>query len=530
MIDKLDIEAHRPPPRRSELLWLALYPLVWMALFGGSSLYWFLPAGLRLGTLWLLPRRSWWKMAVVEWAGILTLSLARDAFESVPGLVASTVLPWCIYALVLRGIGRHGRGTPAREALPRLLVCGLVAAMLTTMALTSIDLNDDGVLPAGLPAMLVSYALGDFAGCVIVVPILLALGDQFGEGRRPWNDLFANGLVLGPLLVVLGLATLPAIEAPVYPLMLSLFPLFGIAYRFGWRASAIGLGLLGVGIHFMTGPIVELWGAGQLQLLIAIAGCAALLLGVASETQKAQRSALSATVQALSLRGTQLAEAANRMASLQEQERRRIGVELHDQLGQDMTAIATRLRVVERTAVDPTVSDGLASIGLLVADAHTHLREVINQLHPAVLDRFGLARALAEGPFAEMLRDRDIDYSCEIEGDVNALPDNVASALYRICQEATTNCARHGCGGRVHIRLALAPGEDGSDLTMLIADQAGRLEIDLQRPGRGLLNIRDRAHAIGAQYRFDTQSGEPRHSLRLWVPQATATATPELLS
>lgn len=522
MVDSSDIEAHRAPARRWELLWLAMYPLAWAGLSAGSSIYWFLPAGLRLGTLWLLPRRSWWKMALAEWIAILGLSLARDAFESLPGLVFSTVLPWGLYALVVGTIGRHGRRhllpTPARQVLPRLLMCGLLAATFTTLALTAIDLNDDGALPGGLARMLVSYALGDFAGVVIVVPILLALRDQFGEEPRRLRTLLAHGAVLLPLAVVVGLSSLPVIEAPVYPLVLSLFPLFAIAYRFGWRQAAIALGLLSVGVHLFAGTLATLWGPGQMQLLIAVSGCATLLLGVASENQRSQQSTLSATVQALSARSTLLVQAANRIASLQEQERRRIGVELHDQLGQDMTAIATRLRVVERTAVDPAVRDGLVSIGLLVSDAHTHLREVINHLHPAVLDRFGLARALAEGPFAEMLRDHDIDYTFTTLGEVESLPDNVASALYRICQEAATNCARHGCGGQVLIHLAVTADALGHELTLRIEDNAGALQIDLQQPGRGLLNIRDRAHAIGAEYHFETASGQPRHTLRLRLP------------
>ena len=58
-----------------------------------------------------------------------------------------------------------------------------------------------------------------------------------------------------------------------------------------------------------------------------------------------------------------LRDAANRLASQQEQERRRLGAELHDQLGQDMTAIATRLRLAERRTQDPQLRDDLRAIG-----------------------------------------------------------------------------------------------------------------------------------------------------------------------
>lgn len=132
-----------------------------------------------------------------------------------------------------------------------------------------------------------------------------------------------------------------------------------------------------------------------------------------------------------------------------------------------------------------------------------------------MLDRFGLARALAEGPFAELLRDHKIAYDCSIEGQVDSLPDNIASAIYRICQEATTNCVRHGCGGYVHIRLSLVPGATHRELDLRIEDHAGELHVDPRQPGRGLLNIRDRAQAIGANYRFNAASGKPRHHLQL---------------
>ena len=498
------------------MIWLLLYPFAWLGLFGISGMLWYLPAGLRLGTLWLLPRRMWRAMAVIEMATLLMLGLSLG-YESRLGWLAGAILPWCVYAVVLRAIGRHGRGAPAWRALPRLLVAGFAAAVLNSILLTGIDLNDDGSLAAGLPPTLVSFALGDFAGTVLVVPIMLALVEQFGPERRPWPLLAAYGVVLASPAVILGLSLLPSIDAPIYPLALAILPLFLVAYRYGWRPAMMSYGLLCLALTTTTLPHVKQLEPGQLPLLMALVGCAALLIGVATEALRTRRAEMDEVVKTLRTRSAELARAANRMAALQEQERRRIGVELHDQIGQDMTAIATRLRIVELTASNPTVLEGLSSISSLVTSAHGHLREVINELHPAVLDRFGLARAIAEGPFAELLRDRGVLYTSRVQGRVDHLPDNIASALYRICQEAVTNGARHGCGGRMHIRVVLAQSENAAELTLEIEDQAGEIIIDPSRPGRGLLNIRDRADAIGADYRFDPDSGMPRHRVQLWV-------------
>src|SRR3546814_15055521 len=90
---------------------------------------------------------------------------------------------------------------------------------------------------AGLPPTLVSFALGDFAGILLVVPIMLALADQFGPERRPWPLLLAYGVALASPAVVLGMSLRPSIEAPIYPLALALLPLFLVAYRYGWRSA-----------------------------------------------------------------------------------------------------------------------------------------------------------------------------------------------------------------------------------------------------------------------------------------------------
>lgn len=524
-VDSSDIEAYPRLSRRSETFWLALYPLAWVLLFSVSSIFWFLPAGLRFGVLWLLPRRAWWKMAIVEIGAIVALSLVRDVYDTLPGLLAGSALPWTLYALVVAAASGPGQA-PVRRALPRLLGAGVLAATINALALTAIDRFDDGIVSAAVSSMFASYALGDFAGIVLMMPLVFAIHAQSGPDRRPLRTLLAHGFVFVPAGLALGISMLWSAQAPVYPLLYSLLPLFAIAYRFGWRPAAVAVALLSVGVHHVSDSLAQIWNPGELQLLMAMTSCAALLLGAAAETQNAQRDTLSAAVHALSSRTNQLTEAASRIASLQEMERRRIGAELHDQLGQDMTAIATRLRIVERTTADPAVRMGLASIGALVADAHMHLREAINHLHPTVLDRFGLARALAEGPLAELLRDHDVRYTCRIEGDVDALPDSIASAVYRICQEAITNCARHGCGGRVHLHLSFMQERAGSRLELRIRDEAGAIHLTGNGSGHGLQNIRDRAAAIGAEYHFDPEAGTPRHALSLRIPHPAAeTAT-----
>src|SRR5690606_18069915 len=86
------IETQSPYWRRPAVIWLLLYPFAWLGLFGISGMLWYLPAGLRLGTLWLLPRRMWRAMAVIEMATLLMLGMSMG-YQSRLGWLASAIVP-----------------------------------------------------------------------------------------------------------------------------------------------------------------------------------------------------------------------------------------------------------------------------------------------------------------------------------------------------------------------------------------------------------------------------------------------------
>jgi two-component system sensor histidine kinase UhpB len=509
------IETRRNTRRRVWWLGAFAYSAAWILLFLASSAYWFLPAGLRLAVLWLVPRRRWWMIALAEWCAILGISFARDAFQHPLALLVATLAPWCVYAATVRLLGRPAGAAPTPTTMQRFLVCGLVAAAANAVVLTGVDWADDGGLRTDAASVLFLYALGDTIGVLLVAPLIRVLHTQWRGSAVPWSQVFGHGLVVVPVLVTLGLMALPVERAELYPVMVSVFPLFLIAFRYGWRASAVAMALLSAGVYVVDDRLFQIWHPAQLQLLIAAAGFAGLALGVASDALRTQSRALKSTIDMLSSRTRALADATNRIVSQQEEERRRIGSELHDELGQDMTAIATRLRLVERITQDEGTRAQLHSIEELVVDAHAHLRDVIHSLHPLVLDRFGLARALAEGPLREMARDHGVEFETEIAGPVERLPANVATAIYRICQEVTTNCVRHGCGGRMRIRLAMSADAVGDIVELEIEDEGGRFDMPTGNMGHGLQNIYDRADAIGAEYLFNPDDGHPRHALHL---------------
>lgn len=457
-------------------------------------------------------------MALLEWGAMLGVTLALDT-ELAPAPVTALyiLLPWCIYAVVDRGFKRPITNDPTPDGVYRVLACGLTAALASALALSTIDSLRTTAYHDPMRSLF-TYALGDLSGILVVFPLVMLAREYLYFGAGNWRDLLARGWVFVPAALV-ALVWLPLPAASVrYPVIVASFLLYYIAFRHGLRAGNIALILLSGMVHAADAILLTDSETNHLHLLVAGSGFAALLVGVSSDALRTQGRALASTVNMLSVRTQALREAANRLASEQEEERRHLGNELHDELGQDMTAIATRLRVAEHNQQDPNSREELQSIGRLVSSAQTHLRNVLNHLHPLSLDRFGLSRALAAGSLAEMARQRGIDYRCVVDEEVSLLSPEVSTALYRICQEATTNGVKHGCGGRIHIHLLAETTREGVALSLRIEDDAGTLAVPANPSGRGLQGIRDRANALGAVYKFNAQSGVPRHWLYVNLP------------
>jgi signal transduction histidine kinase len=178
------------------------------------------------------------------------------------------------------------------------------------------------------------------------------------------------------------------------------------------------------------------------------------------------------------------------MLETQEAAARRFSHELHDELGQSLTAVKTNLTAIEAGGAfsRERVDDCLR----LVDDAIGNVRQMSQLLRPTILDDFGLEaglRWLAEG-FATRTG-IEVKVESKIE---ERLADETETHLFRISQEALTNVARHS--GAKHVGIALQPEAGGVRLT--IEDDGRGLPPDgAGRNGLGLIGIRARARSAG---------------------------------
>jgi len=145
---------------------------------------------------------------------------------------------------------------------------------------------------------------------------------------------------------------------------------------------------------------------------------------------------------------------------------------------------------------------------------------MLDSLRPTVLDEFGLARALEEGPIQSLLHAAGITYEFDLHGDPHQLDEDTRLAIYRVAQEAATNAVRHAHASRVHLRLRVAE-RNGQRLVMLDIRDDGVGLPDGQPPrrgGRGLQSMHDRITALGGIFRIRARAQGTRLHILLRAP------------
>ena len=224
------------------------------------------------------------------------------------------------------------------------------------------------------------------------------------------------------------------------------------------------------------------------------------------------------------------------MAEVAEDERQQLARELHDQVGQNLTALGINLNIVRsqlpEEATGPVRSRLDDSLSLVEQTAE-RIRDVMAYLRPPVLDDYGLVAALHW--YGEQFAQRtDIAVTVEGEEPVPRLAARVENALFRIAQEALTNVAKHAQATQVTVIVEA----DGGALRLVVADDGVGFDLSALRQGSeqatlstspaplaepdgdrgwGLLTMTERAEAVGGRCRIES---DPRQGTRVIVEVA----------
>jgi signal transduction histidine kinase len=239
------------------------------------------------------------------------------------------------------------------------------------------------------------------------------------------------------------------------------------------------------GLHHLDYPLLRGFGAAVLYGVFAdVLFLFAIGLGLLFVVLSTERERLAA-------RSSELEQLTRLMLRVQEDERRRIARELHDEAGQVLTAVKIELEL-----------GGRHEAGAMVGRALAQVRDLSNLLRPSALDDLGLAaalRALADD-FSTRAR---IAVTLELEGANRQLAPDVEVVIYRVVQEALTNVARHARASGVHVQVS----GDERHVTLMIEDN-GQGAAANASPHMGWLGMRERITALGGQ--LSIGAGEAR--------------------
>jgi len=334
--------------------------------------------------------------------------------------------------------------------------------------------------------------------------LLLAAAWQLSRGFtwRPWH-LAAVPLMIGwAWLTIFGVPSMLVAGVTSTILLASVTIWTGVVFWHDRRRASSGAikvltwAFVLWGIHHLDYPLLRGFGAAVLYgafvdvLFLFAIGLGMLFLVLGDERAR------------LAARTVELEQLTRLLLRAQEDERRRIARELHDEAGQALTAVKIELDL-----------DGHTDAGARVGRALAQVRDLSNLLRPSALDDLGLAAALRA--LADDVTERSrLQVDLAITG-TNVLPPETEVVIYRVMQEALTNTVRHARATWVHAHL-----EIGRDAVLTVEDDGQGLSPGVS-PNLGWLGMQERVTAAGGTLSI-TGHGGSGVRLRASIPVEAA--------
>ncbi|HLH19150.1 MAG TPA: CheR family methyltransferase [Bryobacteraceae bacterium] len=241
---------------------------------------------------------------------------------------------------------------------------------------------------------------------------------------------------------------------------------------------------------------------------------------LAAERERLQKE-VATTASELVRTRNELRALAGSLFTSQEDERRRVARELHDDICQKLAVLEIDMQQVEARIANEAerAAEDLQRVRQTIGSLANDVRQISHALHPSIIDDLGAAAALRS--LVDDFREREhmiVTYS------VQRLPENiptqVATGLYRIAQEALRNVAKHA--GKTHVKVTLRG--DGSRVRLQVFDSGEGFDPAAQRSGLGLICMEERARMMEGTFAVESKPGEgTRVTVEVPLPAAAVT-------
>jgi signal transduction histidine kinase len=404
-----------------------------------------------------------------------------------------------------------------RDALA-LIVLGAFASAALSASIGVSSLYATGLEAyAGLPSAWLIYWLGDATGVLLVTPLVFTLPALAEIRSRKRIVEFAALLVLVMAACFLIFGDLPLIPIRLHVLAFAVLPLvmwaaidFGIGgaslsvFLIATAATlltAMGLGPFSVNTPFVNAALLDV-----LFTVLAVSGLALAAVIAERERAETEREQLIRAQTAMEAREEALSTVSRRLIEAQEQERRRIARELHDDIGQRLALLAVNLTGMAEGAGDsPRFQSQTIEVRRKAAEIAADIQTLSHRLHSSALELLGAAAAIQHlcEEFAEQQK-------AVVHFDSHDLPDelprDIALCLFRIVQEGLNNAVKHSGVRQFEVRLWATPGQ----VELVVSDAGKGFDVAAGRAGRGLglISMEERIKLVDGDLSIDSQ---PHH-------------------
>ena len=209
---------------------------------------------------------------------------------------------------------------------------------------------------------------------------------------------------------------------------------------------------------------------------------------------------------------------------VQEAERKHLALELHDEMGQCLTAIQADAEIIKELSQNNNAKIETSASAIMQVSSRVYdvVHSMMRRLRPGILDNLGLIEALKDE--IEAWNSRNPQAHCDFNdsGETGNLDENTGIMLYRIVQEALTNITKHADATQVSIEIR----QQHEHLNLLIRDDGNGVDLDASGSGKGLglIGMRERVETINGKIKFHSQPGDG-FCIDITVPVSTVSET-----
>ncbi|MEZ8985232.1 MASE1 domain-containing protein [Vibrio cyclitrophicus] len=464
-----------------------------------------LPSGLKL-VAFTLARRPLWRVFVASElmvSGGLVYLLAEFRHEYLLPIFA--FLPYFLaipFHRCWKNLTVYWQKILALTSLTVIygLLCGLTMLLLfkpLAMPVSYIFSTTISALTGGLLLAPFLYLLYDYLQKKIWLPLSPTLIHQ--EVRlRP------SALLWGIAFFSIGLVAELTLLDQMKPLalLIILLPNIFMAYQYGWQGGVLASVINSILLTTARQISGSFESDQELQIFMITQALVGLGLGIAISRQYLLAKQLQKVNKDLESELVNKQHLALQLVQVEEAIRKSVARELHDEIGQNITAIQIQAMLADRTSQDEMSKNIASTINTLALRIHSSTRQLLTQLRPHTLDELGLEDAIRQLSSEMRFADRHIDFKLNFGLSPNKLDDITAVTLYRITQELLNNVSKHA--NATEVKLSIMPGDTFS---LELRDNGQGLPDDWPTKGQGLKGIKERVSALGGEMTIQTRQG-----------------------